>query len=108
MEGLLPATKVEKPLGRVEVRQVFKLTKVGIIAGCMVVSGNIKRTCDARLIRNDVVVWTGKVAGLRRFKDDVKEVAEGMECGVSLEGFQDYKEKDIIDAFEIEEVKTKL
>ena len=108
MEGLLPATKVEKILGRAEVRQMFRITKVGAVAGCMVVSGSIKRTGDARLIRDSVVVWTGKVSGLRRFKDDVKEVAEGMECGISLENFADVKEGDIIESFEIEEIKTKL
>jgi translation initiation factor IF-2 len=108
MEGLLPATKVEKGLGRAEVRQVFKLTKHGVVAGCMVTSGNIKRPCEARLVRDGAVVWTGKVGGLKRFKDDVKEVAEGMECGISLDGFSDIKDGDIIEAFEVEEVKTKL
>jgi len=74
----------------------------------MVVSGLIKRTADARLVRDNIVVWTGKLSGLRRFKDDVKEVAEGTECGISLENFQDIKERDIIESFEIEEVRTKL
>ncbi len=108
MEGLLPATKVEKQLGRAEVRQVFRIAKVGTVVGCMVVSGTMKRTAEARVIRDNVVVWTGKLTGLRRFKDDVKEVAEGFECGVSLDNFQDVKENDIIESFEIEEVKTKL
>jgi translation initiation factor IF-2 len=108
MEGLLPATKVEKLLGKVEVRQVFRIAKSGTVAGCMVTSGLIKRTAEARLIRDSVVVWTGKLSGLRRFKDDVKEVAEGFECGISLENYQDIKEKDVIESFEIEEVKTKL
>jgi len=108
MEGLLPATKVEKSLGKAEVRKVFKMSKFGIVAGCMVVTGAIKRTADARLVRDSIVVWTGKLSGLRRFKDDVKEVAEGTECGISLENFQDIKENDIIESFEIEEVRTKL
>ena len=108
MEGLLPATKVEKTLGRAEVRQVFRIVKVGVVAGCMVQSGLIRRTAEARLLRDNVVVWTGKLSGLRRFKDDAREVAEGFECGISLDGYQDMKEKDIIEAFEIEEVKTKL
>jgi translation initiation factor IF-2 len=108
MEGLLPATKVEKVLGRAEVRQIFRIVKIGNIAGCMVQSGLIKRTGDARLIRDSVVVWSGKLSALRRFKDDAKEVAEGFECGISLDGYQDLKEKDIIESFEIEEVKTKL
>jgi translation initiation factor IF-2 len=108
MEGLLPATKVEKLLGRAEVRQVFRIVKVGVVSGCMVTSGTMKRGCEARLIRDSVVVHTGRLGGLRRFKDDVKEVPEGMECGIALENYQDVKEGDIIEAFEIEEVKTKL
>ena len=108
MEGLLPATKIEKILGRAEVRQLFRSSKAGAVAGCMVTQGTIKRAGEARLIRDNIVVWTGKVGGLRRFKDDVKEVAEGMECGISLDGFGDQRENDVIESFEIEEVKTKL
>jgi translation initiation factor IF-2 len=108
MEGLLPATKVEKLLGRAEVRQVFRVAKSGTIAGCMVTNGAVKRTAEARLIRDSVVVWTGKLSGLRRFKDDAKEVAEGFECGISLENFADIKENDVVESFEIEEIKTKL
>ncbi len=108
MEGLLPATKVEKVLGRAEVRQIFPIVKVGLVCGCMVLNGTVKRTADARLIRDNVVVWTGKLAGLRRFKDDVKEVVEGFECGISLDGYRDIKPGDQIECFEIEEVKTKL
>ncbi|WP_437827546.1 translation initiation factor IF-2 [Sorangium sp. So ce1153] len=108
MEGLLPATKVEKVLGRAEVRQVFKITKAGIVAGSMVINGSVKRTAEARLIRENVVVWTGRLSGLRRFKDDAKEVVEGFECGISLDGYSDIKERDIIESFEIEEIKTKL
>ncbi|AUX45613.1 translation initiation factor IF-2 [Sorangium cellulosum] len=108
MEGLLPATKVEKVLGRAEVRQVFKITKAGTVAGCMAVNGSVKRTAEARLIRDNVVIWTGRLSGLRRFKDDVREVVEGFECGISLDGYSDIKERDIIESFEIEEIKTKL
>jgi len=108
MEGLLPATKVEKNLGRAEVRQVFRVVKVGTVAGCMVIGGLIRRQAEARLFRDNAVIWTGKFSGLRRFKDDAREVAEGFECGISLDGFADMKEKDIIECFEIEEVKTKL
>ena len=108
MEGLLPATKIEKLLGKAEVRQVFRITKVGTVAGCMVLTGLIRRTAEARLVRDSVVVHTGKLSGLRRFKDDVREVAEGFECGISIEGFNDVKEGDIVESFEIEEVKTKL
>jgi translation initiation factor IF-2 len=74
----------------------------------MVLTGLMRRTADARLIRDSVVVFTGKLSGLRRFKDDAKEVAEGFECGISLENFNDVKEGDVIESFEIEEVKTKL
>ena len=108
MEGLLPATKVEKVLGKAEVRQLFRIAKVGLVCGCMVLTGTIKRTADVRLIRDSVVVWTGKLSGLRRFKDDVRDVAEGFECGISIDGYQDVKEGDILECFEIEEIKTKL
>lgn len=108
MEGLLPATKVEKHLGRAEVRQVFRIAKSGTVAGCMVLSGMLRRAAEARLIRDNVVVWSGKLSGLRRFKDDAKEVTEGFECGISLDNFQDIKEGDIVESYEIEEIKTKL
>ena len=99
---------MEKSLGKAEVRAVFPIVKVGLVAGCMVLSGLVRRTADARLIRDSVVVWTGKLSGLRRFKDDVREVAEGFECGISLEGYRDIKSGDIVESFEIEEIKTKL
>jgi translation initiation factor IF-2 len=108
MEGLLPATKVEKSLGKAEVRQLFRIAKAGLVCGCMVLTGLIRRTADARLIRDSVVVWTGKLTGLRRFKDDVRDVAEGFECGISIDGYQDFKEGDVVESFEIEEIKTKL
>jgi len=108
MEGLLPATKVEKSLGKAEVRAVFPIVKIGLVAGCMVLTGLIRRTGDARLIRDSVVLWTGKLSGLRRFKDDARDVQEGFECGISLENFKDIKQGDIIESFEIEEIKTKL
>ncbi len=108
MEGLLPATKVEKELGKAEARQVFRITKVGVIAGCMVVDGLIRRSAEARLVRDSVVVWTGKLGSLKRFKEDAREVREGLECGIGLEGYNDVKEGDIIEAFEIEEIKATL
>ena len=108
MEGLLPATKVEKSLGKAEVRAVFPIVKIGLVAGCMVLTGVIRRTGDARLIRDSVVLWTGKLSGLRRFKDDAREVQEGFECGISLENYKDIKQGDIVESFEIEEIKTKL
>jgi len=107
MEGLLPTTKVEKLSGKAEVRAIFKIRGV-IVAGCYVIQGKIGRANHARLVRDGNMVWEGKLDALKRFKDDVKEVAEGFECGISLDGFSELKEKDIIESFEIEEIKQKL
>jgi translation initiation factor IF-2 len=107
MEGLLPPTLVEKKLGQAEVRQVFTI-KNSVVAGCYVIQGKVVRAGQVRLLREGTMVWEGKMAALKRFKDDVKEVAEGFECGISLDGFQDVKEKDIIESYEIEEVKQRL
>jgi translation initiation factor IF-2 len=107
MEGLLPTTKVEKPSGKAEVRAIFKIRGV-IVAGSMVVSGKILRGGHARLMRDGQNIWEGKVAALKRFKEDVKEVSEGFECGISLDGYSEMKEKDIIESFEIEEIKQRL
>jgi len=108
MEGLLPATKVEKELGRAEVRQLFRISRVGAIAGCLVLDGVIRRSAEGRVVRDSKVVWTGKIGSVRRFKEDTKEVREGLECGIGLENFSDVKEGDIIEAFQIEEVKATL
>jgi translation initiation factor IF-2 len=108
MEGLLAPTLVEKTTGRAEVRQLFKVSKAGTIAGCMVVEGLIRRTASARLVRDGVVLWQGKLASLKRFKDDAREVKEGFECGIGLENYNDLKEGDIVEGFEIEEVKQTL
>ncbi|MEJ2471278.1 MAG: translation initiation factor IF-2 [Desulfuromonadales bacterium] len=108
MEGLLAPTLKEEDLGRAEVREAFNVSKVGTIAGCYVTSGKIVRNAHARLLRDDVVIWTGKLSSLRRFKDDVKEVSANYECGIGLENYNDVKPGDIIEAFEIKEVKTTL
>lgn len=108
LEGLLAPTLTEKVLGRAEIRQVYNITKVGTIAGCMVVSGKIMRAAKARLIRDGVIVTTAELSSLKRFKDDAREVTEGFECGISLAGYNDIKPNDIIEAFIIEETKTKL
>jgi translation initiation factor IF-2 len=108
MEGLLAPTKVEKNIGKAEIRQVFKTSKSGAVAGCMVTEGVIKRSGGARLLRDGATIWTGKIGGLKRFKDDAKDVKEGFECGISLDGYAEYKEGDIIEAFEVEEVKQTL
>ncbi|HYN35911.1 MAG TPA: translation initiation factor IF-2 [Actinomycetota bacterium] len=102
--GLLAPEKREVTLGQAEVRAIFRAPKVGVIAGCMVTDGLIRRNADARLVRDGVVVYEGQIGSLRRFKDDVREVAAGYECGISIEGYQDVKEGDVIQAFQIEEV----
>ncbi|MEI8254538.1 MAG: translation initiation factor IF-2 [Deltaproteobacteria bacterium] len=108
MEGQLKPTLLEKPLGKAEVRQVFNITKVGQVAGSYVTDGKFTRTAKARLIREGVRVWEGKLCSLKRFKDDVRDVAAGYECGIGLDGFNDIKVGDIIEAFEIEEIAGKL
>ncbi|HSO38400.1 MAG TPA: translation initiation factor IF-2 [Labilithrix sp.] len=107
MEGLLPTTKLEKPSGKAEIRAIFKIRGV-IVAGSMVTSGKILRGGFARLFRDGQAIWEGKIAALKRFKDDVKEVSEGFECGISLDGYSEMKEKDIVESFEIEEIKQRL
>jgi translation initiation factor IF-2 len=108
MAGLLAPVKREKALGKAEVRQVFTIPKVGTIAGSYVTEGTIKRNAQMRLVRDSVQVYTGKLGGLRRFKDDVREVQQGYECGISVEGYNDIKVGDIIEAYEIEEVAATL
>ncbi len=108
MEGLLAPSLIEKVLGRAEVRQVFRISKAGTVGGCMVISGHIKRTASARLIRAEAVLWSGKLTSLKRFKEDVKEVKEGFDCGISLEGQQDLHDGDIIECFDVEEVRQTL
>lgn len=108
MEGMLAPKLEEKIVAEVEIREVFKISKVGTIAGCMVLDGKINRNNDIRIIRDGVVIHTGRLASLKRFKDDVKEVAQGYECGLSIERFNDIQEKDIVEAFEQVEIKRKL
>ncbi|MCB9600749.1 MAG: translation initiation factor IF-2, partial [Sandaracinus sp.] len=108
MAGLLAPKLVERELGKAEVRETFSIPKIGTIAGCMVQEGKIVRSARARLVRDGVVVWTGKLGSLRRFKDDAKEVAQGFECGIGLEGFNDLKNGDIIECFDHEEVAATL
>jgi translation initiation factor IF-2 len=107
MEGLLPPTLVEKQNGKAEVRQIFKV-KGTAVAGCYVTAGKIVRSAKARLLRDGAVVWDGKISSLKRFKDDAREVVEGFECGISLEGYNELKEKDVIECYEVEEIKQKL
>ncbi|MFC5401981.1 translation initiation factor IF-2 [Cohnella soli] len=105
MKGMLDPVYKEKVLGHAEVRQTFKVTKVGTIAGCMVIDGKIARNAEARLTRAGVVLYTGKIDTLKRFKDDAKEVSEGYECGITLDKFNDLQEGDIIEAFVMEAVE---
>jgi translation initiation factor IF-2 len=107
LTGLLAPSVQEADLGRAEVRALFR-TPRGVIAGCMVTRGTIGRNHLARLVREGTIVWTGRLASLRRFKDDVREVAEGFECGIGLEGFQDIHEGDVIETYEIHEVARTL
>jgi translation initiation factor IF-2 len=108
LSGLLAPAEEEVELGRAEVRATFSVPRLGRVAGCYVTEGTIQRGVRARLVRDGAVAYEGRVASLRRFKDDVREVQEGFECGIGLENFQDVKEGDVIEAFEIREVARSL
>jgi translation initiation factor IF-2 len=108
MEGMLSPEIKEEITGTAEIRETFKISKVGTIAGCMVTSGKIFRNSGIRLIRDGVVVYTGELASLKRFKDDVKEVAKGYDCGLQIRNYNDIKEGDIVEAFQEVAVKKKL
>jgi translation initiation factor IF-2 len=108
MEGLLEALEVEEVIGEAEIKQTFKASKVGRIAGCIVSQGKASRTAGVRLIREGTVIWTGKLGSLRRFKDNVNEVEEGQECGVVLDGYADVKEADVIEFFQTKQVEQTL
>lgn len=108
MEGMLSPELKEEVTGTAEIRELFKISKVGTIAGCMVTDGKIFRNSRIRLIREGVVIYTGELAALRRFKDDVKEVSKGYDCGMQIKNYNDIKEYDIIEAFQEVEVKKKL
>ena len=108
MEGMLEPTQKEVITGNIEVREVFKISKVGTVAGCYVTDGFVKRNNKIRVIRDGIVTYTGDIGQLKRFKDDVNEVKSGYECGLSIKGFNDINEGDVIEGFEIQEVKRKL
>ncbi len=108
LSGMLKPEQREKHLGTAEVRAMFRVPKLGVIAGCYVTQGTITRDGRVRLVRDSVVVYDGKVASLRRFKDDVREVAAGYECGIGIENFQDLKEGDLIEAYEVREVARSI
>jgi translation initiation factor IF-2 len=108
MEGMLAPTFEEKVVCNVQIREVFKISKVGTIAGCMVTDGKITRNTKVRVLRDGIVIHTGELESLKRFKDDVKEVLKGYECGLNIANFNDIKEGDIIEGYERIEVKGKL
>jgi translation initiation factor IF-2 len=108
MEGMLEAVEVEETLGEAEVKQTFKASKVGRIAGCVVNEGRVRRDASVRLVREGTVIWDGKLGSLRRFKDNVQEVEQGQECGIVLEGYADVKEGDVLEFFETKQVEQTL
>jgi len=108
MGGLLSPSVREEYIGNAEIRQVFNVSKVGKIAGCMVTVGVVKRGAGVRLLRDDVVIHEGKLKTLKRFKDEVKEVKEGFECGMAFENYNDIKEGDVIECFEVIEESRSL
>ena len=108
MEGLLPPTLREEVVGAAEVRDTFTVPRVGTIAGCYVTEGNIKRSAHCRLLRDGVQIYDGKIGSLKRFKDDTREVASGFECGIGIEGYNDVKVGDVIEAYSIEEERATL
>ena len=108
MQGLLEPEEVEQAVGTLTVRQTFKASKIGTIAGCHVDTGKVTRGASMRLVRDGTVVYEGKIDTLRRFNDDVREVLTGHECGVVLENYDDVKEDDVIEVFEIKSVEREL
>ena len=105
MKGMLDPVFKETIIGNAEIRQVFKVSNVGSIAGCYVTNGKVARNAGVRVLRDNVVIHDGKLISLKRMKDDVKEVASGYECGIQIENYDDIKEGDIIEAFIMEEIK---
>jgi translation initiation factor IF-2 len=108
MEGMLEAIEVEQVLGEAEVKQTFKASKVGRIAGCIVNEGRVTRDASVRLVREGTVIWDGKLGSLRRFKDNVQEVEQGQECGIVLEGYADVKDGDVLEFYETKQVEQTL
>jgi translation initiation factor IF-2 len=103
LKGMLAPVFAERVLGRAEVRRIFRISKTGTIAGCMVIDGNVTRSAQVRVLRGGETIFTGRIASLKRFQDDVREVAQNFECGIGVQGFDDLEESDIIEAFVVEE-----
>ena len=108
MVGLLEPVYEERIIGRADIKEIFRVPKVGAVAGCQVTDGHVERNANVRLLRDDVVVFDGKIASLRRFKEDAKEVQSGYECGIGLENFQDIKPGDIFEVYQLEQVQAEL
>jgi translation initiation factor IF-2 len=108
MSGMLTPDKKEEVIGTAEIRQVLRVSKIGAIAGCMVTSGLVRRTAKLRLLRNNVVIFSGELDSLKRFKDDAKEVKENFECGLTIKNYNDIVEGDVLEFFEIKEVARSL
>lgn len=108
LTGMLDPEYKERYLGRIEIKQVFKITKVGNIAGCVVVDGKVNKEANIRILRNGIVVYDGKLSSLKRFQNDASEVVVGQECGLGIDNFNDIKEGDIVEAYVMDEVKRTL
>jgi translation initiation factor IF-2 len=108
MSGMLAPEKREEVIGMAEIRTVFVATKIGTVAGCMVTSGHVTRNAHFRLLRDNVVIYTGELDSLKRMKDDVREVKEGFECGIKLKNYNDIKESDQLEFFEVKEIARTL
>ena len=108
LSGMLKPEERERIIGQAEVRQTFRVPRLGVVAGCYVTQGTITRDALARLVRDGIVVYDGRIGSLRRFKDDVSEVAHGYECGIGIEDYQDVKEGDVIEAYEVREVARSM
>ena len=108
MTGLLEPVYQEQVIGRVDIKEIFHVPKIGSVAGCLVTDGHVERNSNIRLLRDDVVVFDGKIATLRRFKEDAREVQSGYECGIGLENFQDIKPGDVFEIYHMEELEAEL
>ena len=108
LEGLLKPKIEEEVVGVAEVREVFRISKVGAIAGCMITEGKINRNSAVRIVRDGIVQYSGRIGSLRRFKDDIKEVSEGFDCGIGIENFNDIKAGDLIEAYTTVQTKRTL
>jgi translation initiation factor IF-2 len=108
MSGMLAPEKREETLGLVDIRKVIRVSRIGSIAGCFVLEGTIRRGAMAHLLRDNVVIWSGEIDSLKRFKDDVREVKAGFECGLTLRGYNDIREGDQIEIYEVQEIARTL